>query len=331
MSRGALSLLFVLLLGGCGVLPAPDTLTSFGDDDDATSDDDDATSDDDDATSDDDDSAGDDDDATSDDDDSAGDDDDSAGDDDDSTLIDGDFDGQTVADGDCDDGDPYTYLGAPELCDGVDNSCDGTVPTNELDGDSDNYVECSPWVGGGLLDGGDCGPTVPTVNPGAVETCDGVDQDCDGEIDSTLACAATGCTWAWDNGSARALLLCTTLSFQVSWTAAESACQGLGYELASASTGPAWGQLSTLASQVSGGQSSFWLGGTDAASEGTWVWSDGQPFTFSAPWAMLPTQQPDGLPGDADCMVADNTGMVPGVWRDEPCTSPYGYVCATAP
>ncbi len=40
---------------------------------------------------------------------------------------DADGDGFTVAQGDCDDTDPAVYPGAPELCDGKDNNCNGAV------------------------------------------------------------------------------------------------------------------------------------------------------------------------------------------------------------
>jgi uncharacterized protein (TIGR03382 family) len=44
--------------------------------------------------------------------------------------------GDAVAD-DCDDGDPWVYVGAFEFCDGYDNDCDGTVdegPADEEEG-----------------------------------------------------------------------------------------------------------------------------------------------------------------------------------------------------
>ena len=44
-------------------------------------------------------------------------------------AIDGDGDGVTPADGDCDDSDPYVYADAPGRCDGVDNDCDGVTDT----------------------------------------------------------------------------------------------------------------------------------------------------------------------------------------------------------
>ncbi len=53
--------------------------------------------------------------------------------------LDGDGSGSLV---DCDDGDASTYPGAPELCDGVDNDCDGVVPANEVDGDNDGQTGC---------------------------------------------------------------------------------------------------------------------------------------------------------------------------------------------
>jgi len=73
---------------------------------------------------------------------------------------------------DCDDTDASTFPGATELCDGVDNDCDGLVPANETDTDFDTFLDCN-----------DCGPNNNTIFPGATEVCDGVDQDCDTSID----------------------------------------------------------------------------------------------------------------------------------------------------
>jgi hypothetical protein len=105
---------------------------------------------------------------------------------------------------DCDDTDPNTYPGAPELCDGKDNDCDLVVPGNETDDDvpaGDGYVECKPWVGPSGTKGGDCDDTDPNVNPGVIEDtasancADGIDNDCNGKTDSADAGCATGpCT-----------------------------------------------------------------------------------------------------------------------------------------
>jgi hypothetical protein len=73
---------------------------------------------------------------------------------------------------DCDDEDPATYPGADELCDGLDNDCDGTVPDDELDRDGDGFAECA----------GDCDDEDPDTYPGADELCDGLDNSCDGVV-----------------------------------------------------------------------------------------------------------------------------------------------------
>ena len=104
--------------------------------------------------------------------------------------------GYVVNDSDCDDGDANIYPNAPELCDGLDNNCDlisdeGVLDIVYLDADLDGYgtddtfIEtCSP-IEGYVTQPGDCDDINPLVFPGATEVCDGEDNDCDGDADST--------------------------------------------------------------------------------------------------------------------------------------------------
>ncbi len=75
--------------------------------------------------------------------------------------------------GDCDDTNSSINPASAELCNGVDDDCDGLVD-EDFDQDNDSYSTC----------GGDCVDSDPNINPGAVEICDnGVDDDCDGLVD----------------------------------------------------------------------------------------------------------------------------------------------------
>ena len=55
------------------------------------------------------------------------------------TCTDLDQDGYCAQVDDCNDDDATIWPGAPELCDGLDNDCDGEVPMDELDSDGDGY------------------------------------------------------------------------------------------------------------------------------------------------------------------------------------------------
>ena len=111
---------------------------------------------------------------------------------------------------DCDDGDAAVNAGAAELCDGVDNDCDGTVDeasaadaaTWYADNDGDGYGDASvassacSQPSGTVADSADCDDDAVAVNPLATELCDGVDNDCDGSMDEDAAVDAS--TWYAD-------------------------------------------------------------------------------------------------------------------------------------
>ncbi len=105
--------------------------------------------------------------------------------------------GYAAVDGDCDDSDDTIYPGADEYCDTIDQDCDGEpddadavdAPTwyHDVDGDgygSDDIEVRQCWASGDLVsDGSDCNDANDEVNPGEVELCDGLDNDCDGTFD----------------------------------------------------------------------------------------------------------------------------------------------------
>jgi len=105
-----------------------------------------------------------------------------------------DGDGVTVEDGDCNDSDAAVYLGATEVCDGVDNNCDGSIDEGVLstwyqDADGDAFGNPSASMDsctaptGMVADASDCDDLNADAYPGADEICNGADDNCDGDID----------------------------------------------------------------------------------------------------------------------------------------------------
>ncbi|HCH65281.1 MAG TPA: hypothetical protein DFR83_20920, partial [Deltaproteobacteria bacterium] len=130
--------------------------------------------------------------------------------------VDSDGDG-AWSDEDCDDNDAGIGPHAQEVCDDIDNDCDGlvdaddedaiAVPTWAPDEDQDGYGDaerafksCDAMGEGYAENDLDCDDGAVDINPDAIETCgDGVDSDCDGadgpaefEGSAALECGIVG-------------------------------------------------------------------------------------------------------------------------------------------
>jgi len=113
-----------------------------------------------------------------------------------------------AATGDCNDGNAAIKPGATEVCDGVDNNCngmtdEGVLTTYYADVDADGFgnpssstLACSQ-SSGYVTNNTDCNDNDNTIYPGATDICDGKDNDCDGTTDE----GGTGPAPGWGVGT----------------------------------------------------------------------------------------------------------------------------------
>jgi hypothetical protein len=111
------------------------------------------------------------------------------------------------------------------------------------------------------------------------------------------------------------------------WAQAKAACDALPAQLAKISNAA----QNTIVAQLSLDADSF-IGATDAVTEGTFLWEDGTPLTYTH----FATGEPNNGSGQyqEDCLVMAGKHTPPDAWDDRPCTTgivagagSYPYVC----
>ena len=101
------------------------------------------------------------------------------------------------SDEDCDDSIASVYPGANEICDNLDNDCDGEIDEGVLNtyyidadqdgfGSNDSFIESCETPFGLVLNGGDCDDENPNLNPSATEVCDSLDNNCNDVVDEDI-------------------------------------------------------------------------------------------------------------------------------------------------
>lgn len=217
-------------------------------------------------------------------------------------------------------GDSSTDAAVDSRVDGGrdDAGTDGAV----LDAAMDGALPDGGPTDSGLVDGGPGDSGAPDTGPGCIatpETCDGADEDCDGVIDNGTC---TDCT----RGTAGASTYLWCGATERSFDDAVRDCASRGYQLVVIESAA---ENAAVAALAAGGPDA-WIGLSDAAAEGTWVWVDGQ-LAESGGVAMMYVNWRAGEPanGDGDDCAELDPGDG-GRWNDVGCGGTRPILCEVA-
>ncbi len=218
------------------------------------------------------------------------------------------------------DSEPDACVPADEIgyCDGFDDDCDGEdelfPATGFYDSDGDGFGGDAATPVCPIPDaitvsvGGDCDDTRADFYPGAPETCEVGDWNCDGR---RIPCGCESRTYA-----GKEYLFCTEPSR--TWQQAEDFCNGEDGHLVAVGSED---EQEWLVSVATGGR--WWLGANDIDDEGEYVWSNGEPFDYNA-WT---GPEPNNHGGGQDCAVIEYGFGYMGAWNDTPCSGLFAHIC----
>jgi hypothetical protein len=155
-------------------------------------------------------------------------------------YVDGDGDGVPACE-DCDDSNQGANPAAGEACNGFDDDCDGQIDeagaqgesTWSLDADGDGYGRSSSLVTacaaplGYVANAGDCDDLDPGAYPGAIEVCDEIDNDCNGQVDEGAAAPAIWYADSDGDGYGNPALFTTACQAPLGYTSDSDDCDDL--------------------------------------------------------------------------------------------------------
>ncbi len=235
--------------------------------------------------------------------------------------------GSSAVGGDCDESDASINPGAAEVCDGVDQDCNGTADdglatsTWYADADADTYGDLSTsYTGcaqptGYVSDSDDCDDTDAAVNPAAVETCNGIDDDCNGLIDDGGVCS--DCELEYYGDDDVPYLFC--YGDRRAWSRAALECEGYGYEIVTIDDDTENSWVTNTANSYETGR--WWIGLSDRDTEGTYAWYSGTAVSYTN-WA---PGEPNDPSGHSDCVAFGRNSTE--TWSDEQCNAARPFVC----
>ena len=120
---------------------------------------------------------------------------------------------------DCDDNNNTRFPGAPDVCNGIDDNCNGQVDEGNVCGGNKPPTDSD---GDGDPDSTDCFPNDPSRHHGCVEVCgNGVDDNCSGSVDEN--CSSSSCggncnsTGNGNNSTGSGTLPATTCTVTIQW------------------------------------------------------------------------------------------------------------------